>query len=63
MHSLLLHILDKLYYAVTHNTSRRTAAGILFALLVGLAPTFNRGVVQHVVFDRFGLAQPHECSS
>ena len=27
-------------------------------------PTYNhRGVVQHVVFDRFGLAQPHECSS
>ena len=27
------------------------------------APTYNRGVVQHVVFDRLGLAQPHECSS
>ena len=27
------------------------------------APTYNRGVVQHVVFNRFGLAQPHECSS
>ena len=26
------------------------------------APTYNRGVVQHVVFNRFGLAQPHECS-
>ena len=27
------------------------------------APTYNRGVVQHVIFDRFGLliAQPHEC--
>ena len=27
------------------------------------APTNNRGVVQHVVFNRFGLTQPHECSS
>ena len=27
------------------------------------APAYNRGVVQHVVFNRFGLAQPHECSS
>ena len=27
------------------------------------APTYNRGVVQHVVFNRWGLAQPHECSS
>ena len=27
------------------------------------APTCNRGVVQHVVFNRLGLAQPHECSS
>ena len=27
------------------------------------APTYNRGVVQHVIFNRFGLAQPHECSS
>ena len=27
------------------------------------APTYNRGFVQHVVFDRFGLAQRHECSS
>ena len=27
------------------------------------APIYNRGVVQHVVFNRLGLAQPHECSS
>ena len=27
------------------------------------APTYNRGVVQYVVFDRLGLAYPHECSS
>ena len=27
------------------------------------APTYNHGFVQHVVFDRFGLAQRHECSS
>ena len=27
------------------------------------APTYSRGVVQHVVFNRFGLAQPHEYSS
>ena len=28
------------------------------------APTYNHcDVVQHVIFDRFGLAQPHECSS
>ena len=26
-------------------------------------PTYNRGVVQYVVFNRLGLAQPHECSS
>ena len=27
------------------------------------APSYNRGVVQYVVFNRLGLAQPHECSS
>ena len=27
------------------------------------APTYNRGVIQHVVFNRLGLAQPHECTS
>ena len=27
------------------------------------APTYNCGMVQHVVFNRLGLAQPHECSS
>ena len=27
------------------------------------APSDHRGVVQHVVFNRLGLAQPHECSS
>ena len=27
------------------------------------APTDNRGVVQLVVFNRLGVAQPHECSS
>ena len=27
------------------------------------APTYNRVVVQHVVFNHLGLAQPHECSS
>ena len=27
------------------------------------APTYNRGVVQYVVFKRFGLTQPHEYSS
>ena len=27
------------------------------------APTYNRGVVQHVVFNRLGLAQPQQCSS
>ena len=27
------------------------------------APTYNRGVVQHVVFNRLGPAQPHERSS
>ena len=26
------------------------------------APTYNRGMTQHVVFDRFGLAQPHKFS-
>ena len=26
------------------------------------APTYNHGVVQHVVFNRLGLAQPHKCS-
>ena len=28
-----------------------------------LPTTYNRGVVQHVVFDRSGLEQLHECSS
>ena len=27
------------------------------------APTYNRGMVQYVVYNRLGLAQPHECSS
>ena len=27
------------------------------------APTYNRGVIQHVIFNRLGLAQPLECSS
>ena len=27
------------------------------------APPYSRGVVQDVVFDRFGLARPHECIS
>ena len=27
------------------------------------APTYNRGVVQHAVFNRLGLAQAYECSS
>ena len=53
------HLLYLLNIAATHKISRRTAAGRLIALC---APTYNRGVVQHVVFDRFGLAQPHECS-
>ena len=26
------------------------------------APTYNCGMVQHVVFNRLGLTQPHECS-
>ena len=26
------------------------------------APTYNRGVVQRVVFNRLKIAQPHECS-
>ena len=35
-------------------------------LRVGALPcasTYNRSVVQHVVFNRLGLAQSHECSS
>ena len=35
-------------------------------LRVGASPcgsTNNRGVVQHVIFNCLGLAQPHECSS
>ena len=31
--------------------------------LLCLCAIYNRGVAQHVVFDRFGLAQPRECSS
>ena len=44
--------------APTHNTPRKTAR-------VGplpCAPTCNRGMAQYVFFDRFGLAQPYECS-
>ena len=39
--------------------------GLLLLRLGALpcAPTYNRGVVQHVIFNRLGLAQPHECSS
>ena len=37
--------------------------GLLRVGSLPCAPTYNRGVVQHVVSDRFGLAQPHECSS
>ena len=49
IHSLL-YVLDN----VTNNTSPRTAAYRPIAYLVHLL-----GVVQHMVFDRFGLAQPH----
>ena len=26
------------------------------------APTYNRGMAQHVIFDHAGLVQPHDCS-
>ena len=42
----------------THSEGLLLRAGPIFC-----APTHNRGVVQHVVFNRLGLAQPHECSS
>ena len=47
------------YTFKTPYISRRTAAGKLIALC---APTYNRGVIQHVVFNHFGLAQPDNCS-
>ena len=43
--------------STTHNTSRRTSTGRHITL-----PTYNRDVVQHVVFDSFGLARPHKYS-
>ena len=45
-------------------TTHREHKGLL--LQIGLspcAPTYNRGMVQNVIFDRFELAQRHECSS
>ena len=42
----------------THSEGLMLRAGAL-----PCAPTYNRGVVQHVVFNRLGVAQPHECSS
>ena len=40
------------------------SAGLLLRVgALPCAPTYNRGVVQHVVFNRLGLAHPHECSS
>ena len=37
--------------------------GLLRVGSLPCAPTYNRSVLQHVFFDRFGLAQPRECSS
>ena len=36
---------------------------LLWVSAIPCALTYNRGVVQHVVFNRLGLAQPHECRS
>ena len=50
--------------STTTQQQQQHSEGLL--LRVGALPcahTYNRGVVQHVVFNRLGLAQPHECSS
>ena len=44
-------------------TPRTHSKGLLLRVgALPYAPTYNRGVVQYVVFNRLGLAQPHECS-
>ena len=60
----LLRIFYLFLRPIVRGTPTTRSEGLL--LRVGelpCAPTYNRGVVQYVVFNRFGLAQPHECSS
>ena len=53
----LTYVLDN---TVTHATN---CEGLLRVGSLPCAPTYNRSVVQHAVFDRFGLVQLHEYSS
>ena len=47
-----------LLYVLDNVTNNAKDCGI-YAHCLSCAPTYNLGVVQHMVFDRFGLAQPH----
>ena len=51
-----------IFASVRPGHAHDTCEGLLLRVLP-CAPTYNRGVVQYVVFNRLGLAQPHECSS
>ena len=59
LHVVLYWRVCSMLYALS-TTHRK---GLLRVGSLPCAPTYNRGVVQHAVFDRFGLAQPHEYSS
>ena len=60
----LLRIFLKFLRPFVRGTPTKHSDGLLLRVgALPCAPTYNRGVVQHVVFNRLGLAQPHECSS
>ena len=60
----LLRIFFEFLCPFVRGTPMTHSEGLLLRVdALPCAPTYNRGVVQHVVFNRLGLAQPHECSS
>ena len=60
----LLRIFFEFLRPFVRGTPTTHSEGLLMRVgALPCAPTYNRGVVQHVVFNRLGLAQPHECSS
>ena len=61
----LLRIFFEFLRPFVRGTPTTHSEGLLLLRVGALpcAPTYNRGVVQHVIFNRLGLAQPHEYSS
>ena len=60
----LLRIFFEFLRPFVRGTPTTHSEGLLLRVgALPCAPTYNRGVVQHVVFNCLGLAQPHECSS